>query len=697
MMRNICRLFLLCLIAALAVASPNQAIVRYVDIGDQGQSKFLVADASGNLFVVSQVVEPSGQTAIRATKTDAQGNTLASFDVPEGVSATPAGAAMDPQGNLVIAVNLIFSGNFVVKIDSQLSQVLFSTQVSGVLLLQGLAVDGSGNIFVAGQTNGVNFTVTANPSKSAPPSSGGFSNYAFLTEFSPDGSKILLSAYFGSDQATCSPGISSCYASTAATNIVIDSAGAIVIAGTTNSTNLPVTPGVYSQQCDCTLDNPVSFVAKFAPAGSSLLWASYLPVTDANDPGGSILALALAQNGDVIVGGDGGNLGATSGVVQPAPSQGLTSGVILKLDSTSGRLVFSTYMGGYISGVGVNGVTSLASDFEGNIWATGGSIPSLLPVPSDSVLLGPTYTVALSSDGRSLTNAFTAPLGAAGQAIVVTAAGTIVTLGAAGSLIVGVPESGPSLIAVANSAASNVSGYVAPYELISLYGIGIGPKSPINAQIVNGNVGTSLGGVQVLFDGSPVPLLSAGPNQITALVPPFGEGQNTTVLQVVTPGGTTSGVTLQLRLSQPQVFRSSTPDSAGIYAALSLNQDGSVNSANNAAAPGSIVTIWATGAGIPNQVGPAWGSIVSNLLSTPALPVSVLMATSSTVVFGLGDSLEVLYAGDSPGMVTGMIQINFVIPSKPYYDPATYVGGPEVVCAIQVGAQLSDLFGIYVQ
>jgi hypothetical protein len=79
---NIYRYFLLCLIAALAVASPNQAIVRYIDIGVQGQSKYLVADASGNLFVVSQIVKPSGQTDIRATKTDPEGNTLKALMFP---------------------------------------------------------------------------------------------------------------------------------------------------------------------------------------------------------------------------------------------------------------------------------------------------------------------------------------------------------------------------------------------------------------------------------------------------------------------------------------------------------------------------------------------------------------------------------------------------------------------------------------
>jgi hypothetical protein len=43
-----------------------------------------------------------------------------------------------------------------------------------------------------------------------------------------------------------------------------------------------------------------------------------------------------------------------------------------------------------------------------------------------------------------------------------------------------------------------------------------------------------------------------------------------------------------------------------------------------------------------------------------------------------------------------LIQINFRIPAKPYYDPATFVDGPQVVCAIQAGEYLSDLFGVYV-
>ena len=683
-MRHINLFFVLSLLAAPAVATGAPVAVRYVDIGDQGQSKYLAADSSGNLFVVSQFVAPSGRDAIRVTKTDAEGNTLASFDVPESVSAYVTGAAPDPQGNVVIAVSLNPSANFVVKIDSQLTQVLLSTQVSGALALNALTVDPAGNIIVAGV--------------GAPPSNSTAYSYAFMTELSPDGKHVIFSTTFGSDQTTCSPYAPPCHARTAATNVAIDSTGAVIMAGSSDSSSLPVTSGAYAQQCGCSSGHPAGFVAKFAPAGASLMWATYLPVIDPDYF--SISAMALAQDGSVIVGGFGGETGppTTPGVVQPMPPEGYLSGFVLELDPTGSRLVFSTAMGGQVGSPElVDGVTSLATDSQGNIWATGGSIPSLLPLPAGTPLLGATFTVALSSDGTRITHAFTAPQGAAGQAVLVTQAGEVVTLGANGSLIVGISDSGPFLAGVTNSAGLHVSGYVAPYEVVSLYGVGLGPAQPMNAQVVNGNVSTSLGGIQVLFDGGPVPLLYAGPNQIEALVPPFYNGEDTTVLQVVTASGTTPGTTLQLRPSQPEVFRNSTPDVGGIYAASALNQDGTVNSASNPAARGSIVSIWATGAGSPAPVAPSWGSIVSNLLSVPLLPVSVLMGTNQPLVFGIGNSLEVLYAGDAPGLITGMTQINFQVPLKPAFDPATYTDGPEMVCTIQVGEESSGPFGIYIQ
>ena len=81
-----------------------------------------------------------------------------------------------------------------------------------------------------------------------------------------------------------------------------------------------------------------------------------------------------------------------------------------------------------------------------------------------------------------------------------------------------------------------------------------------------------------------------------------------------------------------------------------------MNSASDHPAPlGSLVTIWATGAGrtaLPD------GAIATGASGRPPLPVSVLLYDQS-----YNQSLEVQYAGDAPGMVAGVLQVNFRLPS----------------------------------
>lgn len=98
----------------------------------------------------------------------------------------------------------------------------------------------------------------------------------------------------------------------------------------------------------------------------------------------------------------------------------------------------------------------------------------------------------------------------------------------------------------------------------------------------------------------------------------------------------------------------------GIHAAA-LNQDGTVNSADHRAPPGSIVAVFATGLG-PIQPAQADGSLVEF-----PLPMNVL----GVQVFDLEQSpagpqnipLEVTYAGPAPYIVAGVSQVNFKTPS----------------------------------
>ncbi|MGA3044268.1 MAG: hypothetical protein ABSF54_26125, partial [Bryobacteraceae bacterium] len=282
-----------------------------------------------------------------------------------------------------------------------------------------------------------------------------------------------------------------------------------------------------------------------------------------------------------------------------------------------------------------------------------------------------TYVAGLASDGQAIPFLMTAPAGAAGQAL---APGPVV-LGPMGSLLL--PGAGPvSLAGIANSGADHVSPFVAPYDLVSFYGLNLGPSTPVYAQVVDGGVTTSIGGVQVLFDGVLAPLLYASSTQVNAVVPSSVSGLDFTRVQVISPNGTVYGTTIPVRSSDPQIFH--TP---GNYAAA-LNQDGSINAPGNPAAAGSVVVIWATGAGL-TYLAPPDGMILQTggNPGAPILPVSIVCG-----VYAL-DSLEVLYAGSAPGDVAGVMQVNFRLPASPELPFAVQ---------LQVGAMLSDPVGVYV-
>ncbi|HTS49682.1 MAG TPA: SBBP repeat-containing protein [Bryobacteraceae bacterium] len=699
---------LLVLLAPTLLPDPSsaapQVLVRYLDLPAGAQPQTISAGASGSLFVVSNIIEPSGRPQIRVLKIDSNGATLASMDFGGSSRDTIAGASVDATGNLVLVgstsssdfplVSPLISSTstpaaFVTKIDSQLRGILFSTKLGGSQQSEpygvgtsagAMTLDKAGNIYVTGTTFNTDFPITPGAFQSSPPPSNAFgtAQYAYLTEISSDGKKILFSTYFGDGSVVCSGG-SRCvgqFGSTRATAVALDQAGNVVIAGATTADKLPVTPGVYAPQCRCTSSLAAGFLAKFTASGSTLLWATYLPIMGVPfQPDILIAAMSLDSAGDVLVAGSVGDGSPVTpqSLQSTVPPPNEYAGFISEFDPTAQRLLSSTYFGTGAS-LGVpTGVAGLAIDTQGAIWITGSASPASLPAPPNTPLLGDTYVASLASDLSAITFLITAPSGAAGRAITFSEAEPI-ALGSASSLLLVGPAAGPSLAGIANAAASTVSNAVAPYELISLYGIDIGPTPPLGAQLAGNVVTSSLGGVQVLFDGIAAPLLYAGPTQINAIVPAEVFGQDTTTITVITPSGTLAGPTMLVRPSQPGVF------------SVALNQDGSLNTAANPAAPGSIVTVWATGGGISTLPQPD-GTILTGALGAPLLPVSILQYDLTAP--GAVSSLEILYAGDAPDMLAGVSQINFRLPSQTPSPPQTSF-------ALQIGAAISA-FNIYVE
>jgi len=683
----------------------------------------IATDASGDIFIVANVAESSGRPQIRAIKTDPLGNPLASFDFG-GSSETfpdlPSGAAVDPQGNLVIVgttastdfplVSPVFpatstQAGFVVKLDAQLSKILFSTRLGGSQAASlgpgstsanAVALDTSGNIYVTGATAATDFPTTSGAFQTTGPAPTGFGfgspTFGFVTEIASNGRSVVYSTYYGSNTTNCSGGSSclSAVGTTTANAIAIDGTGAVVIGGNTTANSLSITPGVLGQQCGCMVSangvyHQSGFLAKFAAGGRSLVWATYVPLAQMGPQSVSTLSItsvALAPDGSVIAAGNAPvGLFVTTGSLQPSypgtPFGQYNAGFIARINALATGYVFSTYFG---DGVYQSPTGAVAIDSQGNIWLTGGSDPNTLPFLPSTPQLGSAFIAELSADGSSVLSGITAPAGAAGQGIRLLPNGSPAALGTTGSVLLNAPGQPASLMGIANSAGVQASNNVAPYELVSLYGIGLGPTTPLSGIIQNGAFTTSLGGVQVLFNNVAAPLLYAGSNQINAVVPSSVAAQDVVHIQIRTPTGLLDGPLLGVAPSQPEVFQSGPPVPPGGVAAA-LNHDGSVNSAGNPAASGSVVTIWATGAGLNNGPGNQDG-LIASILYAPLLPVSVLTDL---------DSLEVLYAGNAPGLVTGVIQINFRLPSRSGLPNLS-----QVPFQLQIGGAISSRFSLFV-
>jgi len=141
---------------------------------------------------------------------------------------------------------------FVVKTNPTTQQILFSTMLGGAAAetadpitrygthARAVAVDGSGNIYVGGDTNAPDFPVTPNAfQKSGQGGGSAFAiPYAFVTKFSPNGDKIVYSTVLGGSGAICTGFASPCIGklgSNRITAIAVDGFGIATIAGYTNS------------------------------------------------------------------------------------------------------------------------------------------------------------------------------------------------------------------------------------------------------------------------------------------------------------------------------------------------------------------------------------------------------------------------------------------------------------------------------
>jgi uncharacterized protein (TIGR03437 family) len=135
---------------------------------------------------------------------------------------------------------------------------------------------------------------------------------------------------------------------------------------------------------------------------------------------------------------------------------------------------------------------------------------------------------------------------------------------------------------------------------------------------------------------------------VNAIVPYEAGSKGSATVQVVS-GGVPSGTwAIPLAPSAPSIF---TLNASGVGPGAIVNKDGSINTPSNPAARGAFIQIYATGGGQTSP--PSSTGAVAPAAASLTLPVSVTIG---------GVNAQVLYAGNAPGEVEGVVQINAVVP-----------------------------------
>ena len=246
--------------------------------------------------------------------------------------------------------NLFETDAFVAKLNSSGSDLLFSTYLggSGDEIGNGIAVDSSGNIYVAGNTKSRNFP-TQNALQPAPPSLTDSGGNAFVTKINPAAPSYVFSTYLGGgdrDEANA---------------VAVDSAGNVYVTGNTVSSNFPIANAFQANLGDTFIGDV--FVTKLTSSGS-LSYSTYLG-GDTLDNG---FGIAVDVSGNAYITGvtHSANF-PTANPIQAVKGEINNDAFVTKLNSQGAALVYSTYLGGQAGDTG----RGIAVDSNGNAYVTG--------------------------------------------------------------------------------------------------------------------------------------------------------------------------------------------------------------------------------------------------------------------------------------------------------------------------------------
>ena len=282
---------------------------------------------------------------------------------------------------------------FVAELSADGASLIYSTYWGGSLddIGTGIAVDSSGNAYISGYTASPDFPVTPGALQA---NYGGGDHDGFVVKFNSGGAELGYSTFLGGS------------ADDYAYGVAVDSAGDAYVTGATNSTNFPTLnafqPNYAGGLCAMapnTFPCYDAFVAKLNPAGSALIFSTYLGGTGSDY--GYAIALDGSSNAYMTGYTTSTNLPTTAGAFQRVFG-GSYDAFVAKLNGAGSTLGYSTYLGGSGTQVGYG----IAVDSSGCAFVTGynygGYFPTANPLQAQNAGFYDAFVSVLDPTGSSL-------------------------------------------------------------------------------------------------------------------------------------------------------------------------------------------------------------------------------------------------------------------------------------------------------
>lgn len=308
---------------------------------------------------VTPVLSKEGNLIIKTTVNEVTEKAPYSYQIIDGKEVSVSSKFQLKKGVLSFVFPNGYNSSYPLIIDPNLVFATFSGGTgSSAFYAHSTAYDKLGNTYTAALAYGAGWPTTIGAFQTNYP--GTYSSA--INKYSPDGSSLIYSTYFGGTSGTFSN-------NTEPNTLRVNDNNELVMAGNVTNANMPTTTGAYQ-----TTLNGISdiYVVKFAQDGGSLIGSTYiggsgmesLLVGTTNSYTGlgssanpiNPTDVAIDNNGDIWVTSNSGstNFPVTSNAFQ-STNGGSQDVVLFKLSSNLTTLIYSTYIGGngWDGGIGI--------------------------------------------------------------------------------------------------------------------------------------------------------------------------------------------------------------------------------------------------------------------------------------------------------------------------------------------------------